>query len=101
MILSLPTELRKWADWHRKNRSEGTKGILSAASILFGIIFGYIICAILPFFLETTYMVNGETFPERVKGDPYDRRRETAGNKSFRPFFHAFQPPRIKKQKNT
>ncbi len=39
-----------------------TKGILSAASILFGIIFGYIICAILPLFLDTTYVVEGETY---------------------------------------
>lgn len=39
-----------------------TKGILSAASILFGIIIGYIVCAILPLFLETTYVVDGETF---------------------------------------
>lgn len=34
-----------------------TRGILSSASILFGIIIGYIICAILPLFLETTYVV--------------------------------------------
>lgn len=33
-----------------------TKGILSSASILFGIIIGYIICAILPLFMETTYV---------------------------------------------
>ena len=39
-----------------------TKGILSAASILFGIIFGYILCAIFGLFLETTYVVEGETF---------------------------------------
>jgi xanthine/uracil permease len=39
-----------------------TKGILSAASILFGIIFGYIICAILPLFLDTTFVFEGETF---------------------------------------
>ena len=38
-----------------------TKGIWSAASILFGIIFGYIICAILPLFLSTTYVVDGAT----------------------------------------
>ncbi len=38
------------------------KGIWSAASILFGIIIGYIICAILPLFLDTTYVVEGETF---------------------------------------
>ncbi|MCR5788910.1 MAG: purine permease [Lachnospiraceae bacterium] len=38
-----------------------TKGILSAASILFGIITGYIVCAILPLFLETTFVVDGET----------------------------------------
>ena len=31
-----------------------TKGILSSASILFGIIIGYIICVILPFFVSTT-----------------------------------------------
>ena len=30
--------------------------------VLFGIIFGYIICAILPMFLETTYVVEGETY---------------------------------------
>jgi len=39
-----------------------TKGIWSAASILFGIIFGYIICAVLPLFLDTTYVVEGETY---------------------------------------
>ena len=39
-----------------------TKGILSAASILFGIIFGYILCALLGMFLDTTYVVEGETF---------------------------------------
>lgn len=38
-----------------------TKGIWSAASILFGIIFGYILCAILALFLDTTYVVEGET----------------------------------------
>ena len=39
-----------------------TKGIWSAASILFGIILGYILCAVLGMFLETTYVVEGETF---------------------------------------
>ena len=39
-----------------------TKGIWSAASILFGIIIGYIICALLPLFMDTTYVVEGETF---------------------------------------
>jgi uracil-xanthine permease len=39
-----------------------TKGIWSAASILFGIIFGYILCAILAMFLDTTYVVEGETY---------------------------------------
>ena len=39
-----------------------TKGIWSAASILFGIIFGYILCAILAMFLDTTYVVDGETY---------------------------------------
>lgn len=38
-----------------------TKGILSAASILFGIIIGYIVCSILPLFLKTTYEFEGET----------------------------------------
>ena len=38
-----------------------TKGIWSSASILFGIIIGYIVCAILPLFLSTTYVVDGET----------------------------------------
>lgn len=38
-----------------------TKGILSAASILFGIIIGYIVCGILPLFLKTTYEFEGET----------------------------------------
>ena len=38
-----------------------TTGIWSAASILFGIIFGYILCAILPLFMSTTYVVEGET----------------------------------------
>ena len=37
------------------------KGIWSAASILFGIIFGYILCAILALFLDTTYVVEGQT----------------------------------------
>ncbi len=37
-----------------------TKGILSAASILFGIIIGYIVCAIMPLFFKTTYVVDGE-----------------------------------------
>ncbi len=32
----------------------GTKGITSSSCILFGIIFGYILCSILPFFLSTT-----------------------------------------------
>ena len=32
----------------------GTKGITSSSCILFGIIFGYIVCALLPFFLSTT-----------------------------------------------
>lgn len=32
----------------------GTKGITSSSCILFGIIFGYIVCAVLPFFLSTT-----------------------------------------------
>ena len=36
-----------------------TKGILSSASILFGIIIGYIVCAILPLFASTTYVVDG------------------------------------------
>ncbi len=39
-----------------------TKGIWSAASILFGIIFGYILCAVLALFLDTTYVVEGETY---------------------------------------
>ena len=39
-----------------------TKGILSSASILFGIIFGYILCAVLGLFLEHTFVVDGETF---------------------------------------
>ena len=39
-----------------------TKGIWSAASILFGIIFGYILCAVLAMFLDTTYVVEGETY---------------------------------------
>ena len=39
-----------------------TKGIWSAASILFGIIFGYILCAVLGMFLDTTFVVEGETF---------------------------------------
>ena len=39
-----------------------TKGIWSAASILFGIIFGYILCAILALCLDTTYVVDGETY---------------------------------------
>ena len=39
-----------------------TKGIWSAASILFGIIFGYILCAILALFLDTTFVVDGETY---------------------------------------
>lgn len=38
------------------------KGIWSAASILFGIIFGYILCAILALCLDTTFAVDGETF---------------------------------------
>ena len=37
------------------------KGIWSAASILFGIIIGYIVCAILPLFLSTTYVADGQT----------------------------------------
>ena len=37
------------------------KGIWSAASILFGIIFGYILCAILGLVLDTTFVVDGET----------------------------------------
>ena len=39
-----------------------TKGILSSASILFGIIFGYILCAILGATLSPTFVVDGETF---------------------------------------
>ena len=39
-----------------------TKGILSSASILFGIIFGYILCAILGLILDPTFVVDGETF---------------------------------------
>ena len=39
-----------------------TKGIWSAASILFGIIFGYILCAVLAMFLDTTYVADGETY---------------------------------------
>ena len=39
-----------------------TKGIWSAASILFGIIFGYILCAVLAMFLDTTYVVEGESY---------------------------------------
>ena len=39
-----------------------TKGILSSASILFGIIIGYIVCAILALFLPTTFVVEGETY---------------------------------------
>ena len=38
------------------------KGILSSASILFGIIFGYILCAVLALFISTTYMVDGTTY---------------------------------------
>ena len=38
------------------------KGILSSASILFGIIVGYIVCSILPLFLPTTFTVGEETF---------------------------------------
>ena len=32
----------------------GTKGIFSSSSILLGILFGYAVCAVLPFFLSTT-----------------------------------------------
>ena len=39
-----------------------TKGIWSSASILFGIIFGYILCAVLALFLDTTFVVDGETY---------------------------------------
>ena len=39
-----------------------TKGILSSASILFGIIIGYIVCAILALFLPTTFVAEGETY---------------------------------------
>ncbi len=39
-----------------------TKGICSAASILFGIIFGYILCAILGLFLDPTFVVDGQTY---------------------------------------
>ena len=39
-----------------------TKGILSSASILFGIVIGYIVCAILALFLPATYVVEGETY---------------------------------------
>lgn len=38
-----------------------TKGIWSSASILFGIIIGYIVCAFLPLIFKTTYVVDGET----------------------------------------
>ncbi len=38
-----------------------TKGILSSASILFGIIIGYVVCAILPLFLNPLYEFEGET----------------------------------------
>lgn len=41
----------------------GTKGLASSSCILFGIIFGYVLCAILPFFLETTGVTaDGEVF---------------------------------------
>ena len=39
-----------------------TTGILSSASILFGIIIGYAVCAVLGLFLPTTFVVEGETF---------------------------------------
>ena len=38
-----------------------TKGIWSSASILFGIIIGYILCAFLPLILPTTFVFEGET----------------------------------------
>jgi len=38
-----------------------TKGILSSASILFGIIIGYVVCGILSIFIRTTYVADGET----------------------------------------
>ena len=38
-----------------------TKGILSSASILFGIIIGYVVCAILSLILNPVYEVEGET----------------------------------------
>ena len=38
-----------------------TKGILSSASILFGIIIGYVVCGILSLFIQTTYVADGET----------------------------------------
>lgn len=39
-----------------------TKGILSSSSILFGIIFGYILCAIMAIFLPTTGNLDGVEF---------------------------------------
>ncbi|MBQ6388123.1 MAG: purine permease [Mogibacterium sp.] len=39
-----------------------TKGIWSSASILFGIIIGYFVCAILPLFLDKTFIVEDQTF---------------------------------------
>ena len=39
-----------------------TSGILSSASILFGIIIGYIVCAVFALFLPTTFVVEGETY---------------------------------------
>ena len=38
------------------------KGIWSSASILFGIIIGYIVCAVFALFLPTTFVVEGETY---------------------------------------
>lgn len=39
-----------------------TKGILSSASILFGIIIGYILCSVLALLIPTTFVVEGKTF---------------------------------------
>ena len=39
-----------------------TSGILSSASILFGIVIGYIVCAVFALFLPTTFVVEGETY---------------------------------------
>ena len=38
-----------------------TKGIWATASILFGIVIGYIVCAVLPMIISPTYMAEGQT----------------------------------------